>query len=255
MSAVVARDRLASALATATERLCREMTPDGYWEGYLSSSALSTATAVSVLALAGRQEDHVLISAGVNWLARTQNGDGGWGDTTDSPSNLATTLLSVSALIIARQYETPQATLDNADAFLTTHAGSTPTERVAAIQRSYGADRTFAVPILMNCALAGLVPWQIIPGLPFEMAVFPASWYKALNLRVVSYALPALIAIGLLLDARHAPRNPFLRVFRRLAEKPVLDKLAQLQPEHGGFLDATPFDRLRRHEPHRPLWR
>lgn len=231
--------RLDAALRIAADCLRHARHPDGYWEGYLSSSALSTATAVSALALAGHDEDAASVRAGVTWLARTQNGDGGWGDTPDSPSNLATTLLAVSALILAGE-AMGGGTCQRANAYITSHAGDSPSRRRAAILRQYGDDRTFAVPILMNCALAGLVPWEGIPALPFELAVFPHGWYKLLRLHVVSYALPALIAIGLLLGTKEPVRNPCTRFIRRRVAPAVLAKLERLQPESGGFLEATP---------------
>ena len=111
---------------------------------------------------------------------------------------------------------------------------------VQAIRREYGEDRTFAVPILMNCGLAGLVAWDDIPGLPFELAVLPHGWYKALRLHVVSYALPALIAIGLLIDRRNPPASIVRRLIRKMVTPRVLEKLRHIQPDHGGFLEATP---------------
>ena len=72
----------------------------------------------------------------------------------------------------------------------------------------YGKDRTFAVPILMTCALAGLTSWKEVPSLPFELACLPQSWFRFLNLPVVSYALPALIAIGQAVYHHRPPWNP-----------------------------------------------
>jgi squalene-hopene/tetraprenyl-beta-curcumene cyclase len=111
---------------------------------------------------------------------------------------------------------------------------------VEALRGEYGEDRTFAIPILTNCGLAGLVDWNDIPALPFELAVFPHSWYKALRLHVVSYALPALIAIGLLLDRRRPPAGVLRRLVRKAARPRVLEKLRRIQPEQGGFLEAAP---------------
>ena len=72
----------------------------GHWEGELSSSALSTATAVVALSLVDAEEHAVLVDGGARWLAEHQNADGGWGDTTISKSNLSTTLLCWSALTL-----------------------------------------------------------------------------------------------------------------------------------------------------------
>jgi squalene-hopene/tetraprenyl-beta-curcumene cyclase len=109
-----------------------------------------------------------------------------------------------------------------------------------AIGREYGEDRTFAVPILMNCALAGFVDWSDIPGLPFDLAVLPPTFYKILRLHVVSYAMPALIAIGLLLDRRNSPKNPLKRWIRKATASKVLRILQSMQPAGGGFLEAVP---------------
>src|SRR2546425_772720 len=93
--------RLRSAYQTALAALLAERHPDGYWTGELSTSALSTATAVSALALvqknaASRPHDQ-LIANGLAWLAAHQNADGGWGDTDKSFSNISTTMLCRAA--------------------------------------------------------------------------------------------------------------------------------------------------------------
>src|SRR5215831_7731173 len=87
--------RLEKTYQTARAALLAERTPEGHWVGELSASALSTATAVSALALvqrhtapAGRFD--ALIAGGVRWLADHQNADGGWGDTVKSVSNIST---------------------------------------------------------------------------------------------------------------------------------------------------------------------
>ena len=57
---------------------------------------------------------------------------------------------------------------------------------------------------------------------------------------MVSYALPALIAIG---QARHVhlpSRNPLARLCRNLAREKTLEVLTGIQPSSGGFLEATP---------------
>jgi squalene-hopene/tetraprenyl-beta-curcumene cyclase len=114
-----------------------------------------------------------------------------------------------------------------------------------AIIERYGKDRTFSVPILTMCALAGrfgsgAAAWQHVISLPFELAACPQRWFAALRLPVVSYALPALIAIG---QARHRhlpSRNPFARALRNMTAARTLRVLESIQPESGGFLEATP---------------
>src|SRR5262245_36200509 len=90
--------RLRAAYQMVRDTLLAQRNPEGYWEGELSSSALSTATAVSALALVGRSEDlspewDSLIERGLRWLVEHQNEDGGWGDTVKSVSNISTTML------------------------------------------------------------------------------------------------------------------------------------------------------------------
>ena len=89
-------------------------------------------------------------------------------------------------------------------------------------------------------AIAGLVDWSEVAALPFEAAVFPQSMYRFLGMPVVSYAIPALVAIG---QARHfhGPRAWFpLRQIRAAAIGPSLTVLGRMQPESGGYLEATP---------------
>ncbi len=101
------------------------------------------------------------------------------------------------------------------------------------------------MPILTVLAIAGKLGkgrdgWRLVPQLPFEVAACPHQWFKWLSLPVVSYALPALIAIG---QARHhkcPTRNPVALCLRRLTRRRTLRVLQNLQPGSGGFLEATP---------------
>src|SRR6266571_2315004 len=98
-------DRLEAAYQTALAALLQERTPDGHWVGELSTSALSTATAVMALYLVqknGGPSHQALIDGGLAWLAAHQNDDGGWGDTTVSISNISTTMLCRSAFYLVK---------------------------------------------------------------------------------------------------------------------------------------------------------
>src|SRR5205807_3347766 len=134
-----------------------------------------------------------------------------------------------------------QKTIASAERWLRQKAGGLEPDRLApAIIERYGSDRTFSVPILTMCALAGRLgqgreAWRWVIPLPFELAACPHQWFAALRLPVVSYALPALIAIG---QARHhhrPTRNPLLRLARNLARNKTLRLLAKVQPSSGGF--------------------
>src|SRR5258708_36206981 len=78
-------------LANARAALLKARIPDGHWEGELSSSALSTATAVFALSLLPDRGGHKrFISKGLAWLAENQNADGRWGDTVHSILHIRT---------------------------------------------------------------------------------------------------------------------------------------------------------------------
>ena len=223
--------RFQETLARVREQLLAARGPHGHWEGELSASALSTATAVVALALVDRERHHSLIRRGLDWLAKHANADGGWGDTVLSVSNISTTTLCWAAF--GHTGEPAPA----ADAWLIKQAGSIEPDRLAqAITARYGRDRTFSVPILTMCALAGRCGWEQVMALPFELSVLPPDFFKWLRLPVVSYALPALIAIG---QVRHHHR-PSLRLLRDPARQRSLRVLEKIQPASGGFLEAGP---------------
>ncbi len=233
-------DRLKSARDVSLRALFAEMSPDGHWVGELSSSPLSTATAIATFQLTiGRQPDRTaafqpLIDRGLGWLAEHQNPDGGWGDTVLSHSNISTSMLVYASFHMTKSHVKYATVIERAMSHVTERGG------FEAIRKRYGKDHTFSVPILTQCALAGLIPWNQISPLPFELGCLPHGFFRWIRLPVVSYALPALIAIG---QARHfhAPsRNPIMRWFRQAAIRPTLKKLQSIQPESGGFLEATP---------------
>ena len=244
-------ERLRRATAYANKELLAAIGPDGHWVGELSSSALSTATAVTALALVQREVGSSnltpQIEAGLHWLAQHHNTDGGWGDTVLSLSNLSTTALCWAAFgSVPGADENHRAVVARAETWLKQHAGGIEPDQLApAVIARYGKDRTFSVPILTMCALAGRLgsgrdAWKHVIPLPFELAACPHSWFAALRLPVVSYALPALIAIG---QARHhhrPSRNPVARLVRHLTRVRTLKKLDRIQPINGGFLEATP---------------
>ena len=100
-NADTSRRALDETLRATRQRLLAQREPGGHWRGRLSTSALSTATAVTALAVAGAGEHRPLIDAGLGWLAAHQNDDGGWGDTVLSRSNISTTVLAWSAFLAA----------------------------------------------------------------------------------------------------------------------------------------------------------
>lgn len=217
---------------------------DGRWVGRLSSSALSTATAVIALAITDQEKHTARITAGLEWLVRNQNQDGGWGDTVISKSNISTTVLCWAAFF--RNPGPFAVAIQLAKKWLDKHAGSIKAKDLsAAIMARYGKDRTFSIPILSACAMTGRLgelpeAWRWIQPLPFELAAIPHRLFKWVQMPVVSYALPALIALGQVRHFQCPTRNPVTAVLRHLARDRTLKVLAGLQPESGGFLEATP---------------
>ena len=218
----------------------------GHWVGRLSASALSTSTAVSAMSAVltsgtGSTKERRMwsgcIERGIHYLHCQQKFDGGFGDTDRSYSNIATSYLALAASALAGQatgHSLDPPAVDSLKRYLQS-AGE-----IAGLRTRYGKDKTFVVPILTNLAIAGLVSWDDVAALPFEAAVFPQSMYRWLQMPVVSYAIPALVAIG---QARHfhgrkaiAP----LRWIRAASINKTMRVLLQMQPQSGGYLEATP---------------
>ena len=229
-------------LSNARRVLLDDRTGDGHWEGELSTSALSTATALVALGTVDERVHHGSVAAACRWLMANQNDDGGWGDTTKSFSNISTTLLCWSALsrFGGREAESAE---KSAAYWIRDYVGSLSPELIAeTVKARYGKDRTFSVPILMLCAVCGTLGrdgWRLVLPLPFQLAVFPRRWFAILRLPVVSYALPALIAIGYARFRKGSGRRKSLR------KPPVFwprlsSLLTVIQPKSGGFLEAAP---------------
>ena len=252
---------LRETLHRAREQLLARRRNMDHWEGELASSALSTATAVFALASYVRESDRCrvdeplrrrcgeLITGGLRRLLQHQNRDGGWGDTDKSISNISTTALCWAALAVSEgtssEPELRRAAAAAEQWLIRAARSLDPPRLAAAIAARYGKDRTFSVPILTMCAMAGRLgppqqAWSLVPPLPFELAALPYQFFKFLNLPVVSYALPALISMGQARHRQRPTRNPLTRPIRRLAQKRALRVLRDIQPSSGGFLEATP---------------
>jgi squalene-hopene/tetraprenyl-beta-curcumene cyclase len=110
---------------------------------------------------------------------------------------------------------------------------------ITGLMSRYGSDLTFSVPVLVMCALAGVVrSWHGIPQLPFELSALPQRFFRFLRLPVVSYAIPALIVVGIL---RHRKgKHGWLYAVREHFVRRSLGVLTRLQPVNGGFLEASP---------------
>jgi len=235
-------------LSAAVQSLLAWRLPAGHWTGELPGSALATATTVCALSITDPNAHRLLIGRGMDWLAANANADGGWGDSPASESNISAVLLVWSALAAARRKDdkTHHDTLVRCESWLADAAGGLDADRLArAVAERYGRDLTFAAPILTMCALTGRLgptekAWRLVPPLPFELAAAPHRLLSRLRLPVVSYALPALIAIGQVRHHFRRSRNPAARFVRDLLRRRTLAVLQSIQPDSGGFLAAAP---------------
>jgi len=217
----------------------------GFWDGYLSSSALGTAVSVAALKITQQPGFENNIVAGLTWLFTHQNSDGGFGDSPDSESNLSTTLLSYSAIrFCGAGIQDTHVALLKIESYLRTNGIQLSSGSIAqTILDFYGKDLTFSVPILAMlaiCEVTGPEGFDKIPDLPFEFSLLPDRLFRFFNLQVVSYAIPALIAVGIAIHKHKKKKPVLLKTIRVKAIPGALIKLSKIQPESGGFLEAIP---------------
>ncbi|MDH6342127.1 prenyltransferase beta subunit [Parabacteroides sp. PFB2-12] len=228
------RGQIDEMIGVLREQLLAKRMPGKIWRGELSSSAISTSVSVFALHTVDKEKYAPYIQKGSAWLIETMKEDGSWGDTIESPSNMTATLLSYTTLCAVGK--APQVAKD----YLTDRFGGyTDQHIIRGVLDYYGTDLTFSAPILVMCALAGIISsWDKIPQLPFELAVMPQRFFRFLQLPVVSYAIPALIAVGIL---RHRKgKKNILSPIRESFIPKSLKVLEKLQPVNGGFLEAAP---------------
>lgn len=227
-----------------TDQLKSEMNASGFWEGQLSSSALGVAVSITAFHFYDATGLKTEIENGISWLVENANADGGFGDTPQSHSNISTSLLCLASLHVNKNVTAFSVEVFDALALYLKREGINIDSGYMAqdILDYYQTDYTFSVPILAMCALCGIPgenPFKPIPQLPFELSLFPRSLYRFLNLNVVSYAIPALVAVGIAVF-KEKRQGRLLRIIRQKAIKPALKKLEDLMPDSGGFLEAIP---------------
>ena len=181
------RDSPPDSFATLARALLDRRAANDHWDGRLSSSALSTATATLALAITIRNGHaagdrlRALVDAGSIWLIGHQNVDGGWGDSVRSRSNISTTAIVWATLSTSgRNHSEAAASVNRSAEWLRRAAGGlTPEALRSAILKRYGRDRTFSVPILTVLALSNkladdeIAAWRSIPSPSFRADVRP----------------------------------------------------------------------------------
>ncbi|MDD4646024.1 MAG: prenyltransferase/squalene oxidase repeat-containing protein [Bacteroidales bacterium] len=225
-------------------QLLAERNNKGFWTGQLSSSALAVSVSVIAFHFYNTDELHADIRNGICWLINNQNQDGGFGDSPQSLSNISTSLLSYSALHITKDlFPESDSCILGLTGYLRTAGIDVNSPDVARhVLDFYQKDYTFSVPILATCALCGIPgenSFKPIPQLPFELALLPRGFYRFLNLNVVSYAIPALVAVGIAIF-QHKKSGRLTRLIRKRSIPKVMALLEKIMPESGGFLEAIP---------------
>ncbi len=237
-------NHIQSQFSELTALLLQKRNAAGYWEGCLSSSALGVAVAITALHFYDASLNTSEISSGLNWMEANINADGGFGDSPVSMSNVSTSLLCYSAVkVCSTNNQNRSLLLKIGDYLRSQNIDVNSAQLIPAILDFYKTDRTFSVPILTMCALCG-VPgkeaFDSIPQLPFELSLLPRSFYRMLNLSVVSYAIPALIAVGIAIFRFKKRKNPLMRWIREASVNKSLALLRKIQPQSGGYLEAIP---------------
>jgi squalene-hopene/tetraprenyl-beta-curcumene cyclase len=185
------------------------------------------------------------IATGFDWMVKNINDDGGFGDTPESASNLSTTLLSYAALrFCSSDSREDSAIVVRIEQYLIDLGIDVNSSAiVASVLDYYGKDYTFSLPILSMLVICEVLDEKAlnqIPNLPFELTLLPSSLYRFFNLQVVSYAIPALVAVGIYLFKRKRKPGVVAGFIRKRSVDPALRKLQMIMPESGGFLEAIP---------------
>src|SRR5690348_13473116 len=190
MNLAVDFERLWLAQKAVRAELLSERATDGHWAGHIGSSPFATAAAVSALVVAHhRDSQHALkenknaneqaieqvvqfdlselVLQSVNWLARQQNSDGGWGDCEGASSNIAATMMVQAALRLTGIPAKYDDLMARADDYVEATGG------LSALKRHCNGDKTLLAAIMANCALAGMVTWRQVPTLQLELACLP----------------------------------------------------------------------------------
>ena len=228
-----------------TQKLIEEQNSQGFWTGRLSSSALGVSVSIVAIKLKGLPDHQERVNKGLQWIYKNFNSDGGYGDTPESESNVSTSFLCYAAITFCQTAELDGSkVLKGIENYLETQNISLKSGSISkSVLKYYGKDYTFSVPILSMltiCSILGEDDIKMIPQLPFELTLLPSSLYRFFNMQVVSYAIPALVAVGIYLHKRKNRSNFLLKFIRNKSINPAIKKLSGLVPESGGFLEAIP---------------
>ncbi|WP_433331023.1 prenyltransferase/squalene oxidase repeat-containing protein [Spirillospora sp. CA-294931] len=174
-------DDVAEAVAAGAEALFVTQRPDGVFDHGTSgwTSTLATVGAITALHYADRDGSADVIAAGVDWLCRVQDAEGGWSTVPGWPSEPGPTAITAASLQLLAP-ERGQVI----DAGLKWVEGAGGIEALPH-EQLIGLCRQFY-------ALAGWLDERDLRRLPLELTLFPR-----LFLRMLDFRAPLLAAFGL----------------------------------------------------------
>ncbi|MDI2030382.1 prenyltransferase/squalene oxidase repeat-containing protein [Saccharopolyspora sp. TS4A08] len=214
-------EELDRAIGEGAEALFAAQRADGVFDYSADNltSTLGTVGALSALHHADPRGSADLIEAGVGWLRRTQNPDGGWAMVPGLDSEAGPTAVSSAVL------------------HLVDPDGSA--EAVRAGQRwmdDFGGLDAIPHPEVVSWCRQyyGFVGWLSADEMrrfPLELGMLPGLHRKVFDLRI-----PMAFALGLA-QARHKPLNPVQKLLAKLGEPGALKAIRQVH-EHEGSTGA-----------------
>ena len=175
-----------------------------------------------------------LLLDSVQWLARHQNPDGGWGDCDRGQSNVAATMLVQAAFRLTGIPAKYTDLMARADQYILARGG------VSGLWKQFGNDKALAAAVLANAALADMVPWRQVPTLGFEALCLPTRWQRRLPPPASPPTLPAFVAVGRAKFHHDPPRNPITRLLRHGVRNTSMSLLGRLQASDGSYVDSIP---------------
>lgn len=209
-------DRVGTAIDRAAAALLAAQDPKGDWANPRPPAVSGTAGAVLALRLIDPVGSAELVDAGVDWLLRVRNADGGWGTLADCPTDFVATAMAIAALRLAGPDRSGGA-VDEALAVLADRGG------VAGL-----ADPTMAQLTGLVLAVVGLHDPADLPRVPVEVLLAPTF----LRRRLLSYLAPPFITLALL-QSRQRRAGRLARTVDRLTRPTALRLLDQIQREEG----------------------
>jgi squalene-hopene/tetraprenyl-beta-curcumene cyclase len=220
-----------AALTRAREYLLSLQSESGWWKGELETNVTMDAEDLLLREFLGIRGAELTARA-ARWIRSKQRSDGSWANFWEGPGDLSTTIESYVALRLAGD-----------------HPGDEHMLRAARFVREAGGLERARVFTHIWLALFGAWPWDQVPTLPAELALFP-PWMPFNPYDFACWARQTVVALTIVLSYQPVRPLPFSIDELRGAEAwrpPAADTIA------GRALVAL--DRLLRLYARRPLKR